>query len=145
VRPVASGFEFYVDNVLKTTINITFPGATATKIAFSAFNGAPALQCDWVRLTDYNATGTFTSATFDAGSSVTWDRLEWTHDTPAGTSITVEIAVSSDGTNWSSWAAVTNGTTLSGVTGRYFRYRVTLSTTILDLTPIFYGVDVFFE
>ena len=41
VQPVTGGFQFYVDNVLKTTINSTFAAGTQLRVAISAFAGAP--------------------------------------------------------------------------------------------------------
>jgi hypothetical protein len=138
VEPTTSGFKFYVDGALKTTIAITFP-STALRVAFSAYNGgsAPALQSDWVRVADFASTGTFVSASFDAGQSVTWQSIDWTSTVPSGTTMVVEISVSnSDMTGGTNWTQVVDGQSLTGVTGRYFRYRVIFTTTDPTLTAM---------
>src|SRR5205823_3273026 len=111
VQPIATGFQFYIDDVLKATVGITFPAGAPTRIVLSAFNGAPDLQADWVRLTDYTTTGTFTSTVFDAGQSVAWQVANWTASVPAGTALTVEVSTSNSATGgWSNWIAPANGT-----------------------------------
>jgi hypothetical protein len=91
ILPKPGGVEFYVDDVLRTTVNLTFPAGTPMKVAFSSFNGGAALQADWARVVNFKTTGTFTSTVFDAGSSVSWHRASWTANVPAGATVKVEI------------------------------------------------------
>ena len=138
VEPTTSGFKFYVDGALKTTIAISFP-TTPLRVAMSSYNGdsAPALQASWVRVADYASTGTFTSASFDAGQNVTWQMVDWTASVPTGTTMQVEISVSnSDTTGGSNWTQVVDGQSLTGVAGRYFRYRVIFTTTDPSLSAV---------
>jgi hypothetical protein len=144
IQPVPTGFQFYVDGVLLTTVTVTFPANTPLQIAFSSFNGAPAMQADWVRLSDYNATGTFTSAVFDAGQTVNWQTINWTAYIPTGTSVKVEISLSDDNNTWTEWAEVLSGVLLSNKTSRYIRYRVTLTTNDPTVTPVFYDINILF-
>lgn len=147
VKPIATGFEFWVDGVLKTTIAASFAPSTAMKIAFSAFRGSPqpALQADWVSIASYQPSGTFTSAVFDAGATVTWGTASWTADLPSGTSIVVETSTSTDGTTWSSWATAVNGGAIPSPTGRFIRYRITLTTTDPTRTPVFRDIFITFS
>jgi hypothetical protein len=146
VEPTPTGFKFLVDSVLQTTINITFPTNTPTKIAMSAYRGSPnpSLQVASVYVAEYGTSGTFTSSTFDAGSAVVWGLVKWNAQVPAGTTLTVEASVSNDGTNWSNWAVLTNNSSVSSVVGttpmRYLRYRVLLTTTDATQTPTFQDI-----
>jgi hypothetical protein len=144
IKPVAGGFSFYVDGVLQTTINAALPSGTAMKVVLSDYNGsaqAP-LQADWVRVYSYASTGTFTftSAVFDATRVANWGTVNWDAILPAGTSITVQTSSSTDGQNWSAWAAVVNTGTVASPAGRYLRYRVILTTTDPTVTPTFQDI-----
>src|SRR5262249_40876747 len=139
VQPSSSGFQFYVDGTLQTTITASFQTTVSLKSVLSAFNGAsaPALQADWVHFDSYSTSrsGTFTSTVFDAGQTAHWDSVTWTADLPAGTSITVETMTSVDGVTWSNWAASVNSV-IASPSGRYIRYRVTLTTTDPTVSPV---------
>ncbi|MGE5608605.1 MAG: DUF4082 domain-containing protein [Bacillota bacterium] len=145
VEPIATGFRFYIDGVLKTTIARTIPAGTGLKVAFAAQNGTPALQVDWVRTMAYASTGTFISSVFDAGRSVTWQGATWTANLPVGTHLSVEISTGNttnpdDGT-WSAWAAVENGAPITGHVARYLRYRLQLTTDDGVATPTVYDIS----
>jgi hypothetical protein len=145
VKPVAGGFQFYVDGALATTINATFPAGTALKIAASAFNGANPMTIDVARLLAYPASGTFTSSVFNAAATADWLTASWNATLPAGTSILVETR--SGGTaipdgNWSAWTAVAANGTIASPNSRYLQYRVTLSTTDPTQTPILLDISL---
>lgn len=145
IEPTASGFKFYVDGSLKTTIAITFPSGTPLRIALSAYDGspAPALQAESIRVASYGSTATYTSTVFDAGQSVTWQSVNWAASAPAGTSVKIEISVSDSlSTGWSDWAEVANGNLLSAVTGRYIRYRVIFTTTDPTQTAVLDDISI---
>ncbi|HEX2971490.1 MAG TPA: DUF4082 domain-containing protein [Tepidisphaeraceae bacterium] len=145
VQPIATGFQFYIDGVLRTTITRTVPVGTQLKAALAAQNGLPVLQADWVRAISYPGQGSFISAVFDAGRSVTWQSGSWTADVPAGTSLRVEIssgdsADPEDGT-WSAWNAVESGLPIAGQVGRYVRYRLQLTTSDSTKTPTVFDIS----
>jgi hypothetical protein len=137
ILPVSGSVQFSVDGTVLSTIDLTIPSGTPLRIAFSAFSGTPqpALQTDWVSLSSYASSGTFISSVFDAGSVVNWGAANWTANVPTSTSITILTSTSTDGVNWSPWAAVTNGGTVTSPSGRYLRYQVVLTTTDPTLTP----------
>jgi hypothetical protein len=138
VQPTSGGVQFLVDGNLAYTVAATFPGGTSMKIALSSFSGAPqpSLQADSVRVVSYPGSGTFVSSTFDAGGNATWGAVSWTANVPAGTTLTVETSSSVDGVTWTPWTGASNGGTVASPSGRYLRYRVTLTTTDPALTPI---------
>jgi hypothetical protein len=141
IEPVAAGFQFFVDGVSQTTITASFPGGTALKIVLSDYTGTAAnpLKADWVRITAYPSSGTFTSSVFDATRAATWGVASWTANIPAGTTITVQTrsgnTATPDGT-WSSWAAVVNGGTVASPSGRYLQYRIIITSTDPGFTPL---------
>jgi hypothetical protein len=146
VQPVAGGFQFSVDGVLKTTIAAAFGNTTALNIALSSFNGSnPALQADWVREDLYPLSGTFTSAVFDAMKTATWGTVNWTSSLPTGTTIIVQTrsgnTATPDGT-WSAWTTVSKGGAVSSPSGRYLQYQVLLTTTDPTQTPVFLDLSV---
>jgi hypothetical protein len=139
VQPTSTGFQFFVDDVLKTTVAATFQATRPLKAALSVFNGAsqPLMQADWVKFNSYSTTqsGSFTSGVLDAGQTVDWSTASWTADLPAGTTIKVETISSLDGVSWTDWAEVVGGN-IASPNGRYLRYRITLTTTDPALTPV---------
>jgi hypothetical protein len=144
IHPVTGGFQFLVDGVLQTTISISFPSGLAVKIGLSAFSGSPqpALQADWVRVDNYPASGTFTSAVFDAGHLASWGVASWTATVPAGTTLTVLARTGNTATpdtTWTGWTTLTSGGTV-GTSGRYIQYEVKLTTTDPTVTPTLFDI-----
>jgi methionine-rich copper-binding protein CopC len=131
VLSVTGGFQFYVDGVLKTTINLA--SSAAMKAALSSF-GSSAIKTTSVQL---GATsGTFVSSVFNAGRTVSLVNASWTASVPAGTTLSVFVRTSSDGTNFSAWTALTKGAAISGLGGQYLQYEVVMTTTSPTLTPV---------
>ncbi|MDI1289465.1 MAG: hypothetical protein PSX37_05885, partial [bacterium] len=81
---------------------------------------------------DYPASGTYESEVYDSGQdNAAWGTLTWTENLPSGTDVTVDVAVQNT-TPFGAWSysgGYTNpaGSSLSGLTGRYLRYRVTMT------------------
>jgi hypothetical protein len=100
--------------------------------------GAQVNRVDWMRMTPYASSGAFESRVFDGGGPVNWGLVNWTAETPTGTSIVVSVRSGNTPTPdgaWSSYTAVSNGSSL-GVSARYVQYRALLSTSNLDQTPV---------
>lgn len=126
-----------------STINQKMSGFPTTngKIKVRAFlisNGSQLVRLDQVTIgytgDSGNNNGTFTSASFDAGSVVVFNRLNWTESSPAGTQTSFQLATNSDNTTWSyvgpdgtNSSFFTGGEAsipLSFVQGRYLRYKI---------------------
>jgi RHS repeat-associated protein len=84
------------------------------------------------------------SQTYDAGHSVDWDQLSWTESLPTNTDVRLQLATSEDPDGpWSyagpsganSYYSTAAGHTLSGLTGRYCRFRAFLYSTDGADTP----------
>jgi hypothetical protein len=97
----------------------------------------------------YAPTGVITSAGFGGGVVHDWKEVVWNAAISAGTSITIEVATSSDGATWSSWSVVggsTDGTNQAMLTvqSRYLRYRATLqSSSDHRSTPRLYDITFY--
>jgi hypothetical protein len=92
------------------------------------------IEVDWVRAGQYASSGSYTSCAQDAGQVVNWVRLTRDALAPAGSNITFFTRTSLDGVSWSNWAIVNNDS-ISSPSGRYFQYRVDLSTTNVMASP----------
>jgi hypothetical protein len=145
VVPTTTGFQFYVDGTLMTTIGASFQNTTPLKAVLADFTGAAPLRAQWIKVNSYSTTqsGTFTSEVFDAGQSVTWSSMSFTANVPTGTTLTISAKVGTkqaDGTIL--WQVVTvrsDGTLVDAngnpIKGEYLQYSVTMTTTNPTLTP----------
>ena len=96
-------------------------------------------RVDWMRMSPYATSGTFTSRVLDAGALADWRTLEVTDTTPAGTAIGYEVRIGDttdpdDGT-WSAFTPIVGGGDVPGMS-RYAQYRATLTTTAPGSTPV---------
>jgi hypothetical protein len=133
----STNFTIWVDGVQVATATQTI--TTAMNVQISDYNtGGTALAVDWVRVSPYPTTATFTSRVIDAGSTTYWKSVSWNQILPTGTSIAISYRTGNtatpDGT-WSAWTAVTNGGALTGNT-RYLQYQAVLATTVTASTPV---------
>lgn len=128
ITPIATGFQFYVDGVLKTTVSRTLPTGVQLPAVMSNYNGSPTMQADYIRLNNFAPSGTYLSQVFDAGQPASWGTVAWNANVPSGASILVEVSLGNTATpdaTWSAFAAIGNGSAIN-LSGRYVRYRVTL-------------------
>ncbi|MEM3402372.1 MAG: hypothetical protein QXH08_04010, partial [Candidatus Hadarchaeales archaeon] len=98
---------------------------------------------------EFKSGGYLESSVYDPGEIVWWDKLTWTANTPAGTSITVKIRTSAADPNpydggWSDWQSFTSSPATLDLNNRYLQYRVEFTTTdnlqtpeLLDITENF--------
>jgi hypothetical protein len=102
-------------------------------------HGTPALEIDEVDVAQpFVSPGTFDSCPVDASQVMTWDRLFWQADAPAGASLAFRARTSIDGVTWSSWSGplTTSGSPVASPPGRYLQYRIEMATTDLTTSPI---------
>jgi hypothetical protein len=140
----ATTFVFFVDGVQVTTMNRTL-GSAMVPVASDLNVGGPALSVDWLRLTPYAASGSFTSRVFDSGGTTTWGAATWTSNLPAGTSLALSArrgATPAPDGSWTSFIALpSSGSSVAG-TGRYLQYRAALATTDVSVTPELRDVSI---
>ncbi len=84
----------------------------------------------------YTSSGTFVSAAFDPGYSTSYNRVSFTGTTPSQTTLSVQTAVSADCINY------TFTDSLGFNAGRCFKYKLYLTTTDANATPVFYDLTV---
>ena len=91
IRWNANSVDFYVDGVLRVTQdNVSLSGPMVPLI--SDYNSATAdLVVDWMRVSPYGASGSFTSRIYDSGASATWSGATWTTDPPASPQVTIDV------------------------------------------------------
>src|SRR5262249_18909711 len=106
---------------------------TALKAAASSFSSTP-VQAGAISL--WPATGTFVSSVFNAGSQVQWGSATWNAAAPAGTTLTIQVRGSADGTNWSNWQTLSSSGASIGLTDRYLQYQVIMTTSSGAATPV---------
>ncbi len=106
--------------------------------------GAP-LTADWVHLSPYAASGTFTSRVFDSGGTATWQDMTWTADIPTGTALDLSVRsgdTAAPDATWSAFAPVAASGSVLGLQARYLQYRAALSTSDPLLTPVLRDVSI---
>jgi hypothetical protein len=106
-------------------------------------DGTP-LLVDWMRLSGYAAAGNQVSRVLDAHRMVTWDRLTYQADLPAGTTLRVFVrtgSISTPDATWSGWTEVGDGGRVDA-SSRYLQYRVEMSTSRPESTPVLRGIGI---
>lgn len=132
VQRLADQIIYKVDGETVITHNAQSWGNT-TPLAFwfSAANTQHQISVDWVRIDQYAASGTFTSAVLDAGSVTSWSSIASDVVLPAGTGVSARVRTSTDGSTWSAWMDVAalgdQPATLSVPDGQYIQYELTLA------------------
>jgi hypothetical protein len=97
-----------------------------------------ALHVDWIRMTPFAASGSYTSPVFDAGVDAVWGSASWRAQVPTNTTFLLEVRIGNADGTWTAFAPVAKSGDLIGTSttvGRYAQYRVTLGTTADRRTP----------
>jgi hypothetical protein len=140
----ASTITYSVDGVVVAT----HPVAISTlmrPVVRDNTRGGNAVVVDWLRLTPYAASGTFTSRVIDGGATRNWVDASWTADVPAGTSITVSVRTgntATPGSGWTAFTALPSSGSPIGTSSRYLQYRVALSTSDTSQSPVLRDITV---
>ena len=141
----ASDVKYYVDGALVATHNHSLGSTPLRPLASEFSEGGPGLSIDWLRMTPYANSGTFTSRVIDAGETVQWGDLSWNADTPAGTSLALSVRTGDtptpDGT-WSSFTSISaSGDDIPG-SSRYAQYRAEFTTSDTEKTAVLSDVTL---
>jgi hypothetical protein len=135
----ASTVVYWIDGTQRASHAITYKGATGTMrpaITDATVGGGGALSVDWMRMTAYASSGTYTSPVYNAGAPVAWQNLTWTADSTTGNTITVKVRTGSTADLTSAtWTTITSQSQMINSTMQYAQYQVTLSTTVTNSTP----------
>jgi hypothetical protein len=95
------------------------------------------LVVDWMRMSPYSSSGTYTRV-LDAGSSQRWDTVGWLADVPAGTTLVVSVRTGNTptpGTGWTSFRTITTSGGSINLRARYLQYRIQMTRTSAITTP----------
>jgi Domain of unknown function (DUF4082)/Bacterial Ig-like domain/Bacterial Ig domain/Purple acid Phosphatase, N-terminal domain/FlgD Ig-like domain/Cohesin domain len=129
--------DYSVDGALVHSEAVTIAGPMRPAITDVQVGGAT-LAVDWIRMSPYPASGTFTSRVFDAGAPKAWGVVSWDADLPTATSLGIDVRTGDvavpDGT-WSAWNTIASSGASVGATTRYVEYRARLATTDPTVTP----------
>jgi hypothetical protein len=138
----SGGFSFFVDGRQVASMSASIPLMSPRARDVTA--DGTTLLVDWVRLSGYSATGTRVSRVMDAQQMVTWDRLTYQADIPAGAGLRISVRIGSTSkpdATWSAWTPVpANGRVVGS--SRYLQYRVELSSTVPSATPVLRDVAI---
>ncbi len=140
----AAQIRFLVDGTLVHTANVTI-SANLRPIASDYNTGGGSLAVDWMRMSPYPASGSFTSQVLDAGAAADWATLSWAATEPTGTGLTMSYRTGDTSTpdgSWSAFAPVaTSGADIAG-SSRYIQYRATLSSSDPAVSPTLADVTI---
>ena len=139
--------RYYVDGALVATHAVAIDQEIRPVISDYGLFGA-SIKVDWIRMSTYPSSGTFTSRTIDSGPGANhWTTLSSHSTLPAGSAISFETRTGATRTpdaTWSGWQAVGAGGTIASPDARFIQYRATMSTTDPGSTPILDKVQLTF-
>ncbi|MDQ6726520.1 MAG: hypothetical protein M3066_10205 [Actinomycetota bacterium] len=132
--------NFDIDGERVAHLLVPVPGYARAVVANQRVGGPP-LEVEWVRVSPYAATGTFTSRVLDAGSGagVEWTEATWTATVPEGTALDLSVRTGEDGRagrEWSQWRPLPGPGATVGGASRYLQYRVAMATDDVGRTPV---------
>jgi hypothetical protein len=149
ITTTAQNANYYVDGTLMIShTSMAWGTATMRPVVIDSTVGDGALAVDWMRLTPYALSGTYTSAMFDAGATVLWQKLTSTSTIPSGSTSTItyrsgNTPTPDDGT-WTAFTALGTGGVLSG-SSRYVQFRIQMTSTTGAKAPVIQDVTVQFK
>jgi hypothetical protein len=147
VEWTASGLVYYADGV-QVASHPTPIGVDMRPVVSDIFVNSSTVRLDWLRLSPYASTGTFTSRILGSGSERIWGDLAADVDLPAGTSVALSVRTGDtptpDGT-WTDWESLPGTGGDVGETAAYLQYRAELSTTDDSASPELREVEVEYQ
>ncbi len=132
---------YYIDGAQVASHAAIITSMRPMPAAYGGPAGRP-MTVNWLRMGPYSTTGTFISRIFDVNDTAAWTSLTATINRPADTTATIETRTSNDGSSWSDWAAVNPDNSLQSPSGRYFQYRVILTTSNVGVSPVVENVTI---
>jgi hypothetical protein len=88
--------------------------------------GGGAITMDWMRMSPYAASGTYTSTVINALSIVDWVKASWTADTPAGTDVVVSYRTGNTNqvdATWTPFTTVPTSGAALGASSKFLQFR----------------------
>ena len=133
--------DYYVDGTQVAHHNVAIGQQMRPVVSdYRAFGAAA--KVEWLRMSDYASSGTFTSRPLDSGpGSQDWQTLT----AQANGSITYQTRsgdTRTPGASWSAWQPLGAGGAIASPNSRYLQYRATLTTPSSGSTPTLERVAV---
>ena len=145
VEWTATEVRYYVDGSLVATHTASI-AVQMRPLASDLFNGdAGTVSVDWLRMSPYPGSGTFTSRVFDGTQTVNWKGLNWTAASPAGTGIALSVRTGDTPTpdgSWTSFAPVSGPGAQINASSRYLQYQAVLTSSDPNQTPTLNDVSI---
>ena len=145
VEWTATEVRYYVDGSLVATHTASI-AVQMRPLASDLFNGdAGTVSVDWLRMSPYPGSGTFTSRVFDGTQTVNWKGLNWTAASPAGTGIALSVRTGDTPTpdgSWTSFAQLSGPGAQINASSRYLQYQAVLTSSDPNQTPTLNDVSI---
>src|SRR4029077_1659419 len=123
-----SAIVFSIDGSQVASLAVSIPTSMLAAL-FDVTTGQGAIKVDWMRLTPYATTGTFTSRVLNAGTPIPWTSASWTAQVPAGSTLTMSARFGNTPTpdaSWTSFIALPSSGASPAQTSQYVQYRAAL-------------------
>jgi hypothetical protein len=156
VTTTAGAANYYIDGTLMIShTNMAWGTAAMAPVVIDSTIGDGTLSVDWIRMTPFAASGSYTSSVFDAGAAVTWQKLAATNTivpffsccSTAGTTNVITYRTGDTPTpdaTWTSFTALGAQGAMAG-TSRYMQFMVQMTTTNPAKAPAVQDVTVTFK
>jgi len=143
----ASAVQYYIDGTLMISHSMAWGTTMMGSAIIDSTGGDAALSVDWIRMTPYAGSGSFTSAVFDGADTVLWQKLTATSTVPSGTSAIYTYRRGDTPTPDATWTAFTapgGGGVLTG-SSRYIQFAVQIATTSGAKSPVIQDITITYK
>jgi len=116
-------------------------------VILDSVGGDGVLGVDWIRMTPYASSGSFTSVVFDAGAVVLWQKLTRTATVPTGTSAVITYRRGDTpvpDASWTTFVTVPSTGTISG-SSRYMQFAIQIGSSSTGKSPVIQDVSVIYK
>ena len=138
----STGFTYWVDG--NQVASLAARETSLRARARDAGDDDTPLILDWMRVSADPANANQVSRVLDAHQMVTWDRLIYRADVPAGSSLQISIRTGNSATpdsTWSAWTQVAHGGRVDA-SSRYLQYRVDIVTRAPKKAPVLRDIGI---
>ena len=144
----ATTASYYIDGTLMISHGSMGYGTTTMKpVILDSVGGDGVLGVDWIRMTPYASSGSFTSVVFDAGAVVLWQKLTRTATVPTGTSAVITYRRGDTpvpDASWTTFVTVPSTGTISG-SSRYMQFAIQIGSSSTGKSPVIQDVSVIYK
>ena len=139
----SAGATYFIDGQQVASHAIAI--ATQLRPLASDFDlGTGTVSINWLRMSPYVPSGTFTSRVFDAGATTNWGAATWNADVPSGGTLEVRVRTGNTPTpdvTWSTFSPLASSGASVGANARYLQYQVVSTSSTGSATPVFRDIS----